>query len=70
MGSNLLCYAVRLAPGEEIRTKLLDFVATHDLKAAFIMSCVGSVQSAKLRLAQATATSRNHVRLRVYLSVD
>lgn len=57
-----MCYTVRLGPGEEIKTRLLEFITIHHLKAAFILSCVGSVQKAKLRLAQATATDRNHVR--------
>lgn len=59
--SNLTCYAIRLGPGEEVLSKLREFVTSNNLKAAFIMSCVGSVQRAKLRLAHATALNRNEV---------
>ena len=61
MRSNLVCYAIRLGPGEEILTRLLEFVTSNDLKAAFILSCVGSIQRAKLRLANATALNRDEV---------
>ena len=60
--SNLVCYALRLGPGEEIVSSLHQFVAAHNLRAAFIMTCVGSVQRAVLRLANATATMKNAVR--------
>ena len=61
MRSNLVCYAVRFGPGEEVLTTLLEFVTSNDLKAAFILSCVGSIQRAKLRLANATALNRDEV---------
>jgi predicted DNA-binding protein with PD1-like motif len=54
-------YVIRLVPGDEVYTKLNDFVAKMGLKAAFVATCVGSVQWCKLRLAHATAESRNHV---------
>ena len=59
--SSLCCYALRLGPGVNIVTSLQKFVETHDLKASFILSCVGSVTKAKLRLAHATAENRNEV---------
>ena len=59
--SSLKCYALRLSPGEEIKSRLLAFVKFHNLQAAFILTCVGSVQKAKIRLANATATNTNDV---------
>ena len=50
----LRCYAVRLRPGQEIKATLLKFVEQNRLKGAFVLSCVGSVRCAKLRLADAT----------------
>ena len=60
--SSLVCYALRLGPGEEVVSRLHQFVAAHNLRAAFIMTCVGSVQRAVLRLANATTTMKNAVR--------
>ena len=53
-GSPLICYAVRLKHGDELRKCLLSFVKKNSLKAAFIMTCVGSCTSARIRLASAT----------------
>ena len=49
--SSLITYAVRLKPGDEIMSKLLEIVEKENLKAAFIMTCVGSVTKARLRMA-------------------
>ena len=60
--STLKCFALRLGPGEEIKSRLQEFVKRHDLQAAFVLSCVGSVERAKIRLAHATAiNSTNEV---------
>ena len=59
--STLKCYALRLGPGEEIKSCLLEFVKLHNLQAAFILTCAGSVQKAKIRLANATATDTNNI---------
>ena len=53
-GSPLMCYVVRLKHGDELRKSLLSFVKKNGLKAAFVMSCVGSCTSARVRLASAT----------------
>ena len=50
-GSGVRVYALRLGPGEEIVESLKSLVARENLKAAFIMTCVGSLTKAKLRLA-------------------
>ncbi|KAH9499635.1 hypothetical protein Btru_074319 [Bulinus truncatus] len=49
----LRCYPVRLHPGEEIYSTLLDFVRSNNLTSSFVISCVGSVVSADLRMANA-----------------
>lgn len=59
--STLKCYAFRLGPGDEIKDCLLEFVRRQGLKAAFVLTCVGSVEKAKIRLANATATNTNNV---------
>ncbi|KAF6735779.1 Bifunctional protein GlmU [Oryzias melastigma] len=60
-GSNLQVYAVRLRPGQEILGSLQAFVEERRLQAPFIMTCVGSVTKATLRLANASATNTNEV---------
>ena len=47
----MICYALRLTPGMEIKTELLRFIRKNNLKAPFILTCVGSVSEAKLRFA-------------------
>jgi uncharacterized protein len=50
-------YAFRLHPGMDLRQELVRFAAEKQLKAAFVMTCVGSLQRANLRLAnKPTAT--------------
>ena len=44
-------YIIRLHPGEEIFTKLQQFVKDENLQAAYIITCVGSVTKATLRMA-------------------
>ncbi|XP_043913037.1 bifunctional protein GlmU-like isoform X1 [Protopterus annectens] len=59
--SPLTVYALRLGPGEEILTSLIKFVEDKKLKAPFIITCVGSVTRATLRLANATASNTNEI---------
>ena len=54
LGSPLMCYALRLKHGDELRKCLLSFVKKNGLKGAFVMTCVGSCTSARIRLASAT----------------
>ncbi len=44
-------YALRLKPGEDVKAALLDFARTHRLRAASVVTCVGSLQRAHLRFA-------------------
>lgn len=50
-GSAVRAFAIRLGPGEDIVENLKSLVGRENLKAAFIMSCVGSVTKAKIRFA-------------------
>lgn len=44
-------YAFRLKPGEDLRLSLEAFAAEHDLQAGLVLTCVGSLRTAHLRLA-------------------
>ncbi|KAG7460631.1 hypothetical protein MATL_G00200780 [Megalops atlanticus] len=59
--STLTVHALRLGPGEELLSSLVAFVEERKLKAPFIITCVGSVIKATLRLANATADNTNQV---------
>ncbi|XP_051265679.1 bifunctional protein GlmU-like isoform X1 [Dicentrarchus labrax] len=60
-GSSLKVHAVRFGPGQELLGSLQAFVAERRLRAPFIITCVGSVTKATLRLANATATNTNEM---------
>ncbi|GLD56976.1 uncharacterized protein AKAME5_000925800 [Lates japonicus] len=60
-GSALQVHAVRFSPGQELLGSLQAFVEERRLRAPFIITCVGSVTKATLRLANATATNTNEV---------
>ncbi|KAB5539996.1 hypothetical protein PHYPO_G00095820 [Pangasianodon hypophthalmus] len=60
-GSSLSVFALRLGPGQELLSSLQAFVEEKQLKAPFIITCVGSVTKATLRLANATADNTNQV---------
>lgn len=60
-GSALRVFVLRLGPGEELFSSLLSFVEERKLRAPFVITCVGSVTKATLRLANATAENTNEV---------
>ncbi|XP_034436617.1 bifunctional protein GlmU-like [Hippoglossus hippoglossus] len=60
-GSALRVHAVRFGPGQELLGSLQTFVQERRLRAPFIITCVGSVTKATLRLANATATNTNEM---------
>lgn len=66
--STLSCYALRLKPGQEVRKCLLKYVRDKKLEAPFVLSCVGSVTQATLRLANAARDTPNEVRNCIHLS--
>jgi predicted DNA-binding protein with PD1-like motif len=47
---------VRLHPGDDLRRALEQTITTHGAAAAFVLSAVGSLKPARLRLAGAEAT--------------
>ncbi|XP_041109711.1 bifunctional protein GlmU-like isoform X2 [Polyodon spathula] len=59
--SPMSVYALRLGPGEEILSSLVKLVEEKELKAPFVITCVGSVSKATLRLANATASNTNEI---------
>lgn len=54
-------FATRLNPGQEMLSSLQAFVEENQLKAPFIITCVGSVTKATLRLADTTFVNTNQV---------
>ena len=49
--SSLRTYALRLRPGQDLRQELLAFVTRHQLRAACVLTGVGSLTTTTLRLA-------------------
>lgn len=49
-------YAFRLRPGQDLREEIDKFVKDHDIKAGVVVSCVGSLKKAVLRMAGAEET--------------
>ena len=66
--STLSCYALRLKPGEEIMECLLAYVKDNNLKAPFVLSCVGSVTKATLRMANASRDTTGEVSHAIFCS--
>ncbi|KAG7466594.1 hypothetical protein JOB18_014060 [Solea senegalensis] len=60
-GSSLQVHVIRLGPGQDLVSSLQAFVQERKLRAPFIVTCVGSVTKATLRLANATAANTNEV---------
>jgi predicted DNA-binding protein with PD1-like motif len=50
-------YAFRLKPGQDLKRELVAFTAEQGLQAGFILTCVGSVRQAALRLANKPNTT-------------
>ena len=48
-------YALRLRPGDDLRQQLTGFVQAHQILAGTLLTCVGSLTEATLRLANQTA---------------
>ena len=55
MHSSLLCHAVRLLPGEDLIGALKSFCHKEQIHAGCIISCVGSLHPATLRLSNHTS---------------
>lgn len=43
-------YVLKIRQGQDLNKELNEFVRVNDLKAAFVMSCVGGLSRASLRI--------------------
>ena len=50
-------FALRLRPHQDLRKELEAFAHSRDLRAAFVLTCVGSLRHAALRLANKDKTA-------------
>ena len=53
-------HVIRLRPGEDLRQKLREVVAARQMKAAVIVTCVGSLVQYNLRFADKKRGSMSH----------
>ena len=54
----LRCFALRLNPGEELKSALMAKVRAEKLRATCVLTCVGSLRKATLRMANASKAPR------------
>jgi len=54
----LQLHPMRLKPGQDLKESLAQYVALHQLQAAFIITCVGSLTHYHLRFADRSTGSR------------
>ena len=47
-------YAIRLTKGMDLKNELINFTKKNDIKAGCILTCVGHLSKAKLRMADAS----------------
>jgi predicted DNA-binding protein with PD1-like motif len=50
-GCEVRGFALRLEPGDDLRLKLMEFATRHNLHAAYVITCVGSLKAVALRFA-------------------
>lgn len=65
LSSNNEIYVIRLYPNEDLKVKLQEFAQKMNLKAAYIITCVGSLQRAHLRLADAREGTRWSLKMEI-----
>ena len=51
-------YAIRLTPAQDLRKELETFAKANQLRAGVVLTCVGSLTQAALRLADADSSSQ------------
>lgn len=51
-------YALRLLPGQDLKQELVKFTNEKKIRAGFIMTCVGSLENAYLRMAAELVTKK------------
>lgn len=50
---------IRLKPGSDLKNSIDDIVAKNDIKAGFIVTCVGGLKQATVRMPGATPSSQD-----------
>jgi len=58
-------YAIRFLPGQDLKKELEKFVKEKEINAGFIMTCVGSLKKATLRMAGAKVTKNFEQKLEI-----
>jgi len=58
--SNLIVHPLRLEPGSELKSSLMNYVQENNLRAPFVMTCCGSLTKATLRFASHTPADGNN----------
>lgn len=48
-------YAIRLKPNQDLKTSLVEYARENQIKAGVVLTCVGSLNGATLRMANETA---------------
>lgn len=51
-------HAIRLHPDQDLKNEITDFTRKHQIKAGIILTCIGSLSSARLRLANENVTKQ------------
>lgn len=54
--NSIRVHTVRFLPGQELKSGIEEYVKSHQLKAAFILTCVGSLKGVTLRYATPTGS--------------
>jgi len=52
-------HTFRLTPGNDLKTEIEAFVKAHNIQAGFIVTCVGGLQQACMRMAGATPQNQD-----------
>jgi predicted DNA-binding protein with PD1-like motif len=55
--SPMKLFALRFQPGSDLKRSLLDYANAHQLQAAAIVTCVGSLKKASIRMADKKQTT-------------
>jgi uncharacterized protein len=51
MNTNLIIHTIRLLPHQDLKLKLDEYIKEHHIEAAFIQTCVGSLEKVMVRYA-------------------
>jgi len=53
-------HAFRIKPNQDLRTSIKNYVREHKIKAGAILTCIGSLKHATIRMANASALSKSN----------